>query len=166
MAEVKKLRCAYKTNTISRIGQKLQEAIGAEVVCEERMMNNNAILLCFEDFYFRNKSYSSLSIVITETERYQEAVVVGFGGGEGLFNISWGANGDFADRGVEALVELGFKEVWYTLNNITNADTEIKQNYDNTEEFVVASNEEVFEISQKLLEQNKEAYEELAKWKN
>ena len=111
MAAIRKLKCVYKTNTISRIGQKLEEAIGAELACSERMMNNNAILLCFEDFYYRNKGYTALTIAITENERMQEAVVVGFGGGDGMLNISWGANGDFAQRGVEALVELGFKEV-------------------------------------------------------
>jgi hypothetical protein len=42
-------------------------------------------------------------------------------------------------------------------------DTEIIQNWDNVENGIVASNEEVLEISQKLLTQNKEAYEELAK---
>ena len=42
-------------------------------------------------------------------------------------------------------------------------DTEIIQNCDNAENCIVASNEEVLEISQKLLIQNKEAYEELAK---
>ena len=41
--------------------------------------------------------------------------------------------------------------------------SEFDQKCENVDEFVVASNEDVFEISQKLLEQNKEAYEELAK---
>ena len=42
-------------------------------------------------------------------------------------------------------------------------ELELNQNCENIDECVVASNEDVFEISQKLLEQNKEAYEELAK---
>ena len=42
-------------------------------------------------------------------------------------------------------------------------EAELNQNCENADECVVATNEEVFEISQKLLEQNKEAYEELAK---
>ena len=42
-------------------------------------------------------------------------------------------------------------------------ESELNQNGENVEDGVIASNEEVFEISQKLFEQNKEAYEELAK---
>ena len=113
MAEIKKLRNIFKNNTLNKISKAVQEAIGAEVVCEETLMNDSAMLLCFEDFYFRNKSYTALSIMLTESDGFQEAVVVGFGGGEGLLNISWGSNRSFASRGVNALVELGFKEEIY-----------------------------------------------------
>ena len=67
--------------------------------------------VCFEEFYFRCSSYVALSVMLTESEDCQEAVVAGFGGGDGLSNISWGANKSFASKAVKTLSKLGFAEV-------------------------------------------------------
>ena len=40
----------------------------------------------------------------------QTADIVGSGGGEGLWNFSYGANAEFADMAVEVLQEYGFQE--------------------------------------------------------
>ena len=49
--------------------------------------------------------------MLIESEEYQEAVVAGFGGGEGLANISWGANKSFARKAEKTLSKYGFEEV-------------------------------------------------------
>ena len=38
--------------------------------------------------------------------------------------------------------------------------------YSSFESYTVAEDEEVYAVSKRIMEQNKEAYEELAKWKN
>ena len=53
----------------------------------------------------------ALSVMLIESEEYQEAVVAGFGGGEGLANISWGANKSFACKAEKTLSKYGFEEV-------------------------------------------------------
>ena len=82
-----------------------------EVVCEHWRESEGmkACLLAFERYYFRNGSYATLSIMFTETENEQTADIAGSGGGEGLLNISWGANQNFANLGIDALEEMGFR---------------------------------------------------------
>lgn len=67
------------------------------------------VLLFFEKYYFRNGSYANLTIMLTETEESQTADIIGSGGGEGIFNISWGANTDFAEAAESILANRGFK---------------------------------------------------------
>lgn len=111
MAEVKKLRCTEKTKTLGELSEELKSGLWSDVVCEEKRLNDRVILLCVEQFYFRCGGYVSLSVMLIESEEYQEAVVVGFGGGGGLANISWGANKSFASKAVKILSKSGFAEV-------------------------------------------------------
>lgn len=85
---------------------------GAELVVNkvESLGDAEAALLIFEKLYFRNGSYSNLTIEITSYNFEQKAIIIGSGGGEGVFNISWGANSDFARRAFEKLNELGFRQ--------------------------------------------------------
>ena len=43
--------------------------------------------------------------------KVQQATIIGTGGGEGLMNISLGANQDFARRVAKVLAKLGFEEI-------------------------------------------------------
>lgn len=85
---------------------------GEELVVNkvESLGDAEAALLIFEKLYFRNGSYSNLTIEITSYMSRQKAIVIGSGGGEGVLNISWGANANFARRAYEKLTELGFEE--------------------------------------------------------
>ena len=47
---------------------------------------------------------------VTEDMVGQEVVVAGFGGGDGLLNISYGANKSFANKAVKCLTKIGFLE--------------------------------------------------------
>ena len=72
---------------------------------------NQAILLSCERYFFRNGSYASLNIMLTEFDGVQTADIVGSGGGEGLFNISLFANSDFAGSAEKVLQGCGFTTV-------------------------------------------------------
>lgn len=111
MAEVMKLRCTGKSKSLEELSKELQSELGSEVVCEEKALDDRALLLCFEQYYFRCSSYVALSVMLIESEECQEAVVAGFGGGDGLANISWGANKSFAVKAVKILSKYGFEEV-------------------------------------------------------
>lgn len=110
MAEVRKLNCKPKTRTLGEVIGVIKANLGSEYVCEANMLGGKAVLLCFEQYYFRCSNYVSLSIMLTETEECQEAVVAGFGGGDGLLNISYGANKSFANKAVKCLTKIGFLE--------------------------------------------------------
>lgn len=84
----------------------------AELVAKrlETLGDAEVALLAFEKLYWRNGSYSNLTIEITSYRSEQKAIVIGSGGGEGILNISWGANSDFAGRACELLKEFDFRE--------------------------------------------------------
>lgn len=93
------------------VADTLKKEINAELVCENWHKLNEVIigLLSFEKFYFRNGSYASLTIMLMQNENVQTADIVGSGGGEGIFNISWGANSSFAEQASEVLERYKFK---------------------------------------------------------
>jgi hypothetical protein len=49
--------------------------------------------------------------MLTDDGDVLKAVIVGAGGGGGLFNVGWGANSNYAYRGEELLAALGFEMV-------------------------------------------------------
>ncbi len=67
-------------------------------------------MLSVEQYYFRNDSYASLTVLLTDGET-QTADIIGFGGGGGILNLSWGANANFANRAANILTNYGFKKV-------------------------------------------------------
>ena len=72
-------------------------------------VGKDAFVICIEKYFFRNSSYAALTVILENVSGGSKASVVGYGGGEGLFNISLGANLDFADMAAEVLVtEFGF----------------------------------------------------------
>lgn len=109
MAVIISLKCTNKTRSIPELATIIKGAMGSEVVCDKKMLNDKALLLCFEEYYFRCKNYVTVTVMITESEDCQEAVVVGSGGGSGLANISLGANSSFARKVAKRLIELEFK---------------------------------------------------------
>lgn len=85
----------------------------AELVVEnlESLGDAELALLVFEKLYLRNGSYSNLTIELTSYNSVQKAIIIGSGGGEGVLNISWGANSNFAGKAYERLKEIGFLEI-------------------------------------------------------
>ena len=85
----------------------------AEIIClkSHGSPGDQAILVSCEKFFFRNGSYASLNVMLTEFDGVQTADIVGSGGGEGLFNISLFANSDFAESAEKILQNCGFTTV-------------------------------------------------------
>ena len=68
------------------------------------------LLMVFEKYFMRNGSMAVLTVEVVSDGNSQAATVVGTGGGQGIFNISWGANSDYAYETAEFLESVGFKE--------------------------------------------------------
>ncbi len=113
MANVFKLKNMSPKEKIIELAETIKDNFDGELVCCEcQDLNDNTkvLVMNYEQFYFRVSSYVGLTIVITEYNGMQTALITGFGGGGGLLNISYGANKSFAVKMVEMLSNLGFEE--------------------------------------------------------
>ena len=99
-----------KSKEIKQLAGILKGEINAELVCDSRrsLDDVSVILLSFEKYYMRNGGYASLTVMLVESEDAQTADIIGSGGGEGIFNISWGANSEFAEMAERVLYRYGF----------------------------------------------------------
>lgn len=109
MAEIIKMCCYTKSESLSELADKIKNNLSSEIVCDERKINDGVILLCFETYYFRSGSYVGLSILLTEETSSYSALIVGFSGGGGLLNISLGANKSIARKASATLKNCGFE---------------------------------------------------------
>ena len=64
--------------------------------------------IVYEKYFMRVESYVSLSILFTKTDLRSSVELVSSGGGDGLLNISWGAENSFTNDCAEVLESLGF----------------------------------------------------------
>ena len=94
------------------------DTIGKDVANPELVVNRiekhdqiEILLLVFEKWFFRTNSMAVLTIQIVSDGFEQTATVVGTGGGEGILNLDWGANKDFADAVSKRLKTVGFEEM-------------------------------------------------------
>jgi hypothetical protein len=106
------LTCKEPTMGISELANKFVEMMSssAELVVKDytQMGAAGVVFIIFEKYFFRNNSYATLTVLLTHFEGIQTAKVVGSGGGEGLLNISWGANKSLANQAVSTLNKLNF----------------------------------------------------------
>ncbi|RRD32222.1 hypothetical protein EII38_00360 [Streptococcus minor] len=79
------------------------EAVGYEVGPMQ------TILYVFERHFFRTESMASLTVLFTNDGQQIFADIIASGAGQGVFNISWGANGSFARMAVDILQQQGFQ---------------------------------------------------------
>ena len=77
----------------------------------EQVNGVKVLLLILERYYMRNGSMAVSTVQIIDSGEVQQATIIGTGGGEGLMNISLGANQDFARRVAKVLAKLGFEEI-------------------------------------------------------
>ena len=99
-----------KQNTLQAIYEKIHYIEGTEQISKSESVINGVTIwtLAYEKYFFRTGSYASLTVVLTEFEEEQTALIVAAGGGEGIVNISHGANRDLANACVLSLEECGF----------------------------------------------------------
>ena len=112
---------AIKQNSLQEILQHLLQIQCIEEVSATKQ-TINGVDICtavFEMYYGRTGSYTSATVVLTEHNNEQTACVVASGGGDGLFNHSYGANRDFAKCCAQKLEKCGFI--------ITESDLDQKQ---------------------------------------
>lgn len=113
MANVYKLKNMSPNKKVTELAEYIEENFDGELVCNDLQELNDdtkVLVMNYEKYYFRVKSYVGLTVVITEFNGTQTAVITGFGGGDGLLNFSYGANDSFASDMVKMLKELGFEE--------------------------------------------------------
>ena len=101
MAEIIYLRNEDYIDDFNGISEYLESECGAELVGSESI--TGGIVVCLEKYYLRNHSYASLTVIIQNESSGSRATIFGSGGGEGFFNMSWGANSDFAVSAANAL---------------------------------------------------------------
>lgn len=97
---------------IANVVRELKQSIGGEYISESwhEFGDVTAVQLSYEKFFLRTGSYTGLTVMLTQSAGAQYADIVGFGGGEGLFNISWGSNSEYANDAADILRFLGFRE--------------------------------------------------------
>lgn len=66
------------------------------------------LLMIWERYYMRNGSMTAVTVQVTDDGEKQAATIAGTGGGEGILNISLGANSDFASKVADSLGKYGF----------------------------------------------------------
>ncbi|MGT2666244.1 DUF6054 family protein [Streptococcus rifensis] len=93
--------------------QDLLQAVNGQLVFDKRRHIGDVkqILLVFEAFYIRTGSYGSLTVNVITSNDYHSVDLIPSGGGDGLLNISWGANANFAQKAKEILESYGFKHI-------------------------------------------------------
>ena len=108
--KMKKLKTEDLKDIVTTVRKSLM--VEAEVLGEHwrELDDAKVCLLSFEKYYFRNGSYANLTMMFMEADGVQTVDCIGSGGGNGLLNISWGANRNFARMGYDELLKLGFEE--------------------------------------------------------
>ena len=77
---------------------------GMKVTCNEETLYEPPVIklgdakvatFVFEQYFFRNGSYASLTVTLVNSKGISIVTAAGSGGGNGVLNISWGAEEDF-----------------------------------------------------------------------
>lgn len=79
-----------ENTTLAMLANDFIRKMSIHKICRVQKAGGKAILICFEEYYYRVESAVSLSVMLTQEENSQDAFIIGFGGGHGLLNISWG----------------------------------------------------------------------------
>ena len=109
MAGVTIRMTSKKQYSLQKVYEKIQSIEDIQQVSKSVQEINGVTIwsLVFEKFYFISGGYTTLTVVLTEYGQEQTAYVV-TSSGEGMVNISLGANRKFAKACVLALESSGF----------------------------------------------------------
>ena len=111
MAQLVKMQCRKKRYSLEKIADIMYtEFSTAQEACRVIQMDEKVLLLCYEQFYTRNWSNTSLTIMITEEEDRQNATVVVSGGGSTpLLRKDRGVSEELAEAAGKALEKCDFE---------------------------------------------------------
>lgn len=70
---------------------------------------NGVCVIVYEKLFLRVMSSATLTVVIDNSDGTTNVSLIGAGGGEGLFNLSWGSNRSYVKKCVNALSKIGFR---------------------------------------------------------
>lgn len=117
-SEIRYFRSSYDEafEIVADIGEKI-----ADRVCDPLTTEIEGVrfaVFTFEKYYMRTGSYASLTVSLAGTEDITAVTVIGSGGGDGIFNMSYGAEEDFVSAFWEQAI-IGYnhwldKETTYT----------------------------------------------------
>ena len=110
--EIYKLTSAETESLASRsaaFAQELEETVIESVGYE--VGDLQTILYVFERYFVRTENMASLTVLFTNDGKAVTVDVIASGAGEGILNISWGANASFAKMAVDLLAKQGFRAV-------------------------------------------------------
>ena len=91
--------------TPAEAAQTIKAGINAKIVHEEKhvLEQRTFIVQVFEKYYLRNDSTAGLTVTIHNDSGVTEVTSIASAGGQGLLNISWGANASFAYKIIKIL---------------------------------------------------------------
>lgn len=115
MAEVIRMARNSSEGLIGDVADIILERVNGELVTDSRIDlgdGKRAILIVKEEYYFRVKNYVTVTINLIEDGSAQNAVIIGAGGGSGIFNVNYGANKSYARIGEEVLRSMGFIKLY------------------------------------------------------
>lgn len=62
-----------------------------------------SFVVCMEKYFFRNDNYASVTVVFENINNGNRVTIVGYGGGDGVLNLSFGANYDYAREVIDTI---------------------------------------------------------------
>lgn len=92
---------------VSEFPKKIEATVIETVGYEVGSMQT--VLYVFERFFIRTESMATLTVLFTNNGQQIIVDVIASGAGEGVLNISWGANRSFAKMAVDSLQNQGFQ---------------------------------------------------------
>ncbi|MBR3357292.1 MAG: hypothetical protein IKG46_05615 [Solobacterium sp.] len=112
MAETIRMTCSTRLFDLFELKDRLC-TMNAELVGKEyrEYSHEEVLVLVFEKYYMRSSGYGSLTVMLEDDGEEQRAVLIASGGGQGIMNISYGANRKFAESAAEILQECDFMEI-------------------------------------------------------
>lgn len=101
-------------NEVRTVLQANEDKLGISLEEVGRFLDETHFFCVYEKYYMRSSGYTSLSILMYQKEENVMLEAIGAGGGDGLFNISWGSEKNFVKKLKTALEEQGFITISFT----------------------------------------------------
>lgn len=109
MGEVRKLRRENVISDLVELSNSIKKELSAETICMASTPDSKVVCLWCEKYYFRVKSYVSLSIMLTQVGSNQEAIIVGSGGGYEWMDLFGRCDESIVKKACKVFEKYGFQ---------------------------------------------------------